>query len=264
MQEAFSEVERTAVLGLLLGRRKIVLAGHSHVVALTGRLQSENLQLLPIAGYEEVYFHCGSWPRDLIYWQTLKWAPLGTTIVIFWCGNEHAAHFLFRPEPLFDFVPAGAPESVVDGQAVLLPESLVQAKLGRLPDELAAYLKSLTSATKARLVVAGSPPPKGDEAELKRLVQSEWYYHDQASRLGLRLEDVRLTPGPIRLKLWRVTQDLIAEAARRHGCEFFPVPEAAIDEGGFLKRELWAEDATHANAAYGRIMLDALARRFRS
>jgi hypothetical protein len=113
--------------------------------------------------------------------------------------------------------------------------------------------------TKARLVVAGSPPPKGDEAELIRLVQSEWYYRDQASRLGLRLEDVGITPGPIRLKLWRVTQDLMAEAARRHGCDFFSVPDEAIDESGFLKRELWAEDATHANAIYGRIMLDALA-----
>jgi hypothetical protein len=264
MQEALAEAERTVVLGLLLGRRKIVLAGHSHVVALTNRLQSENLQLLPIAGYEEVYFLCGCWPREGAYWDALKWASPSATIVFFWCGNEHVAHFLFRPEPLFDFVPAGAPESVIDEEAILVPESLIRAKLSSFPKQLASYLRWLRPETKARLVVAGSPLPKGDEAELKRLVQSEWYFRDQASRHGLRLEDVRITPAPIRLKLWRVTQDLMAEAAGRHGCEFFPVPDAAMDEGGFLRRELWAEDASHANAAYGKIMLDALASRFGS
>jgi hypothetical protein len=96
------------------------------------------------------------------------------------------------------------------------------------------------------------------------LLLQDWYYRDQASLLGLDLVESRIAPGPLRLKLWRVTQELMAEAADQYGCEFFSAPESAIDAGGFLKRELWAEDATHGNAQYGRLVLDALARRYGS
>jgi hypothetical protein len=264
MQEPVHDAGSASVFECLRGTRPIVVAGHSHVVALTGRLQSANLEMTGIDGFRGLYYHNGPWPRDAAYWQALARAPAHATIVLFWCGNEHNAFFLIRPEPLFDFVPAGAAESAIDERAVLVPESLVRAKLSPFTEELRAYLKFMTAATKARLVVAGSPPPKGDNAELKRLILSEWYYRDQAERLGIDLAEARMTPRPIRLKLWRVTQDLMAEAALSQGCDFFPVPEAAFNEDGFLRRKLWADDATHANAQYGRIMLEALANRFGS
>ena len=50
-----------------------------------------------------------------------------------------------------------------------------------------------------------------------RFSASIWW--NLASRRGLRL------------KLWRVSQELMAEAADQYGCEFFSAPESAIDAG---------------------------------
>jgi hypothetical protein len=258
MSESITDANSAAVLGLLRSAHKIILAGHSHIVALTGRLKSETLELRPIPGFERIVFYCGPWPRDPDYWLTLRWALPSATIVIFWCGNEHNAHFLLRPEPLFDFVASATPEEAVDDAVQLLPESLVRARLSAFHGELASYLTFLKSATKARVALAGSPPPKGDEARLKQLLLKDWYYRNQAAELGVGVEEMQIAPAPLRRKLWHLAQELMAEAAERHGCSFVPAPAAAFDEEGYLKQELWAEDATHGNALYGRLMLEAL------
>ena len=161
MVESVPEAGSAAVFDLLLAKRKIILAGHSHVVALTGHLLSENLQLLPVAGYEGICFHCGPWPRDRAYWLTLRWALPSATIVIFWYGNEHNAHFLLRPEPLLDFVPASAPESAIDDGAVLVPESLVRARLNGAHAELAAYLDYFNFGNKSPRRPGGITPTEG-------------------------------------------------------------------------------------------------------
>ena len=80
-----------------------------------------------------------------------------------------------------------------------------------------------------------------------------------AQELKVNLQDVELSPRLLRLKLWMVLQEMLEDAARAHSVPFVPVPASVQTGDGFLAEEYWAWDATHANEAYGRVMLDHLA-----
>ena len=49
--------------------------------------------------------------------------------------------------------------------------------------------------------------------------------------------------------------DVTDELCRKAGVIFVPTPEESINEHGFLKKEFYAEDATHANQFYGALLL---------
>jgi hypothetical protein len=205
----------------------------------------------------------GSWPRNVNYWKALaRYAP-GRVIVVLWRGNDHNACFLIEQPPVFDFVSRGSPSMRLEEDAVIIPEALVRAKFHPFVAPLHDVLSDLTSQPNCRVVVAGTPPPKGDDEELRRLLQWELYYSQVAEYLGIALEKVKLTPPTIRLKLWQVLQELYQEQAQQDGVEFLPVPDIVRDDAGFLKKEFWAPDATHANAAYGQVMLDHFAQQLR-
>lgn len=76
-----------------------------------------------------------------------------------------------------------------------------------------------------------------------------------AQDLGLRLDDIPLASPLLMHKAWRVGQRLLEQAATRQSVEFLPVPESVFD-GGLLRDDLGAGDATHGNPAFGRVMLD--------
>jgi hypothetical protein len=256
------EVEMSSPFEALQSNNSVVIAGHSHVVALTGRLLCPEFEVRKIDGSEHFYDFCGPWLRTQKYWDTLLTAPANTTVVLFWCGNEHHSAFLFRPTPLFDFVPANGFDYTLNQTAVIVPEALVRAKLGLNIGGLDWLLKTAKAHSSAKFVVAGTPPPKGDLMELRKLMKAEWFFTEQAKQLAVSLDDVELTPVEIQLKLWNVVQSLLRETAQAHDCEFIPVPDAAFNETGYLRRDMWA-DATHANAVYGKMMLAHLAERLR-
>jgi hypothetical protein len=49
---------------------------------------------------------------------------------------------------------------------------------------------------------------------------------------------------------------MMRETAERLALEFWPVSASAMTDEGYLRPEYWGEDATHANTAYGALMLD--------
>jgi hypothetical protein len=53
-------------------------------------------------------------------------------------------------------------------------------------------------------------------------------------------------------------QELYKEQAEADGAEFIAVPIAATDKHGYLRPEFWEHDATHANPAYGQMVIDHL------
>jgi hypothetical protein len=82
-----------------------------------------------------------------------------------------------------------------------------------------------------------------------------------AQRRGIDLGTVDITPPRILLKMWRVIQDLLEEAASDGRATFVPVAPETMDSAGFLAGEFWGftgkeGDITHANSKYGRLMLE--------
>ena len=243
---------------------EIIIAGDSHTVALLGHREiEEDFCLLPVEGQSGILGLYGSWPRNAKYWNALaRYAPGRVTVVV-WRGNDHNACFLIEQSPVFDFVCRRSASMRLEEDAVIIPEAIVRAKFRPSVAPLHDVLSDLTEQPGCRIVVAGTPPPKGDDDELRSLLRKEAYYCEVAEQLGIALEEARLTPPIIRLKLWQVLQDLYQEQAEQDGVKFLPVPDITRDDVGFLKKEFWAPDATHANAAYGRVMLDHLAHQLR-
>src|ERR1700730_4047037 len=107
-------------------------------------------------------------------------------------------------------------------------------------------------------VLCGTPPPKGNNERLRDVIANEPHFVNVAEQMKVSLREVELTTPRLRFKLWAVMQIMLQELARERGVPFIPVPTSVQTADGFLAEDYWSEDATHANGAYGRVMLDHL------
>lgn len=236
-------------------KNAIIIAGHSHVAALIGHAHVEgDFRLLPVEGYDGFFGLHGplkdGFPvRAEPYWDALARCSVQNWVAVLYGGNEANFRFLFEDATPFDFVLRSLQSLPLNPDAVIVPEALVraqiQALLGKPLDDLLSALK-----TRARfpVILLGTPPPKGDHDLLRRFLPPEF-------------PQLKLTSAVVRLKLWHVLQELYEEKARLCGLDFLPVSTEVMDKQGFLKPRFWADDLTHANSAYGRVMLECLARR---
>lgn len=238
--------------------REIVLSGDSHVCALGAPciLGLDSARLEPVSRGGASFFSVeGPFPRDLAYWHDVVRYSEGRTAAICWGGNQQNQWFLFAPRPMFDFALASRPDLPVESEADLVSEAMVRELFWPSLAILAAMVEELVRLD-ARIVLLGTPPPKRSADLIKGFLEKEPLLVKLAAEKGYSMTDVEVTPAIIRLKLWRVIQDMMAELAAANGGAFVEVPPETQDELGFLLPEFWAPDATHANNDYGRLMLD--------
>jgi hypothetical protein len=198
----------------------------------------------------------GPLPRDLAYWGDVLRFAEGRSLAICFQGNQHA-WFLFAPSPRFDFVLASRPDLPVDAEADLLPESMIREFFRPSLAILEGVLGREADGAE-RTYVLGTPPPKNDDALIKSYIRDEPGLLSVAAAKGCSLADPQLTAPIVRLKLWSVLQDVMEELAAAKGACFIRVPPETQDDLGFLRREFWEPDVTHANPGYGRLMLGRL------
>jgi hypothetical protein len=231
-----------------------VLAGHSHLDALVGNRLVPALELRPLDGAEGVYALDGPKPRDESFWERLILEAPGRNIGFAWNGNEHNALYFFRPTPEFDFVSRHVPQLKEDAQIV--PQAAIADRFRKTSlNPLETWLRRLREAAPRKLALIGGPAPKRDNARLRALLAGERFYAEQIERLGATPETVAITDSFVRLKLWRLLQNLGEETARKYGAVYIGAPQETMDGDGFLKEDYWSRDITHANPAYGRVML---------
>lgn len=96
-------------------------------------------------------------------------------------------------------------------------------------------------------IYVSAPPPNGDEAHIRT------YPNAFAEKLNLPF-----SPPELRLALYEVQCRAYQRQAARHGARFLPAPSAACTPEGFLDLAFAANDPTHGNAAYGRLVLDQI------
>jgi len=244
---------------------RYILAGASHTVALgmPNSPPSATACLTPIAGHNNrVMGLTGASPRTSNYWDNY-WDSLvanagNATVLLSWNGNQHLARFLLEIVSPFDFYLAAYPNATVDPDATIVPETLVRETLETYNAQLHPMLAKLNNVPGCRTMVLGTPPPKGNDERLRKLLSNERHFVNAAQQLGRTLDKVAFTSAAVRRKLWLLVQELLREAAQKANCEFVPVPSGALDEAGFLREELWAEDATHANTRYGKLFWNTL------
>jgi hypothetical protein len=240
---------------------KIVLAGHSHVHALgvPGRVNKQPPALVPIKHpTADIAGIVGA--GDGAYWDAFVDAAAARVPAVIWTGNQHYAHFLFRPEPALDFVLSAAPHLPVDRAAHVVPEEMLRTFFAKSLTDLTRLLERLGKHSPFPPIVIGTPPPKGDPERLCANIGKEVVLTQVAQRIGVTIEPSSLTDVRVMVKLWRLLQTMLAEIAAREGATFVAVPPRLMTAEYLLLDKHWAADATHANRAYGRVMLEEVVR----
>ena len=167
-------------------------------------------------------------------------------------GTFHNIYGLLKHDIPFDFL-WDKGDALNQLEAQLVPtramKQLFESKL-----ENAFGLTRLQESTKGKVYLLSSPPPKQSTEFMMRFVEKrpEKIYH------GRRMLDCGFNPPELRQKLWRLECSINQEWAEKRGMTFVPPPPAAFDEDGFLAIELYASDVTHANASFGKLVLNQI------
>jgi hypothetical protein len=170
-------------------------------------------------------------------------------MVISIAGTLHNIIGLLEHDRPFDVFTRGDESMTIPEGRVVVPENaLWDMLLGAMPSKKIAKLRG-----KARCSVyhLATPPPKEDEAFI---MARAVHYRDRV------VAEAGLNPAATRLKLWKLEMRALAHLCARWNMLVLPPPAEAQTPKGFLKPEYYANDATHANAAYGELVLQQLER----
>lgn len=167
----------------------------------------------------------------------------GDLLVLTRLGAQHNVLGLFehsRPYRVLD--PAMTSHS--GGSKAPIPVSALRAEFADLcaRDNV---MKRLCARRPCRIVHYGAPPPKPqfDKSYKMREIdgqQVRFEFNDPATRLAL----------------WKLETEAVSAHVAKMGIEDCPVPPQALDDRGFLAKSFFARDITHANEAYGRLLLE--------
>jgi len=128
---------------------------------------------------------------------------------------------------------------------------LWRESMNDLRDVIAAFMHP------ERIVVFGTPPPKSESA-----LRSGWAYEpllrDLITRLGYTVESAPVGNQHMRVAAWDALQECLQETAEAAGAQFLAIPAGVQDTDGLLLPEYCSPDATHANATYGRLVVQTL------
>ena len=167
-------------------------------------------------------------------------------LVLMYLGSLHNIIGLINHEIPYAFLQADGISSRSNG-AQIIPVSTLRAffaeSLAR--DKVVARMKR---ATKARVFHVMPPPPK-------QIMQVD--YSGKIYRGG-SISDQGFAPASHRLALWRLEEALVREYVEGLGITHVVRPEHTTTSEGYLAAPYCAKDATHANKAYGKALMDRL------
>jgi hypothetical protein len=242
---------------------QIMIAGHSHTTCLGLPLASEDGSPKVadlVNGERRFQGLVGAWPRDQAYWDFLTHAGAGRKVALFWAGNAHNCSHLFAFPPPFDFFLYNRPDLPVEAGVHVVPETAIRATFASTFEQLHRVIVCLqTAKPDCQPIICGTPPPKGNNVRLRDLLPKDCLSLWFAEEFKVDLKDLELSPPRLRFKLWMVLQKMMEDIAHAHAVPFVAVPASVQTEDGLLTEAYWGEDTTHANEAYGRVMLDHLA-----
>jgi hypothetical protein len=168
-------------------------------------------------------------------------------MVISIAGTLHNVLGLLEHDKPFDVFTRGDESMTLAEGRVVVPENALWDMLkGAMVNKKIVALRN-----KARCHVChlATPPPKEDGGFIMALTAR---YRDRL------VAEAGLNPAAIRLKLWKLEMRVLAHLCAGWTMHLMLPPVEAQTPEGFLKPEYYANDATHANAAYGELVLRQL------
>jgi hypothetical protein len=166
-------------------------------------------------------------------------------------GNLHQVLGLVQHPVAFDFIEPGSPSSPDSQPCVLIPYQAIWAVFeSRLRRKDGQRITTLREAAARPIYHLLPPPPKESAAHILQRYEADF------EKAGIAANGV--TPAPIRLKLWRLQCAVLRSLCTEWDVRLLPPPEGTQTPEGFLKPEYYKNDATHANAGYGELVLRQL------
>ncbi|MGD9543894.1 MAG: hypothetical protein AB7F41_09560 [Methylocystis sp.] len=160
-------------------------------------------------------------------------------------GNEHIALSVTQPKERFDFILGAEPDLDLESGAIVLPEAAIRETLREKMAPTLATIEAIRSETAAPIVCLEPPPPLPNS----RILECPQEFFRKSF-------DPRKLSGEIfRYKMWRTQSAIYRDVCARADILFAPVPAEFIAPSRVLAEAVWGADASHANALFGRRMI---------
>jgi hypothetical protein len=244
-----------------LQERKVVLFGDSHSYAVQRAIEKRlgKGRSSPLVAHRLSKVKNGRDVGDTSFEEFLeKISALEPEDLVFSMigGNQHAVFSLVQHSKRFDFFEPGDKTPIEQG-AEAIPYRLLAGFFEQaIRNGDGKSLEALRAATSARVVHILPPPPKGDNEFLQEHHESVFANEDIATR--------GVSSPALRLKFWTLQKRILQELCDTLGIELMMPPAATLDKRGFLARDFYAKDATHANYLYGEFILREVESRYGS
>lgn len=171
-------------------------------------------------------------------------------------GNQHAVFSTIRHPVPFDFAAPEQPEQISRGAELIPFRTLYPYFRTGLRDGDGQMIAALRRATSARMFQLVAPPPKWDNDWIEQ--------HHDTLFASEGIASLGVSEPQLRMKFWQLQNRAITEVCGDLGVELIGPPPDACDEGGFLRHDCYAGDATHANHIYGELVLRQLEAMFQT
>lgn len=167
-------------------------------------------------------------------------------------GNSHSFISIPQHPRPFDLIVPWREDLPFTETAELIPyKAIRQQLLTVLKARMARYVEHLKSESPGTPLWLIPPPPP---------IASDSHILENACNLGPIIKTTGVSPATLRLKVWLVNLDVLAEIAKDSGVRLVDLPQDVFDDEGYLHAQLLDRDPTHGNPAYGQILLRHLHR----
>ncbi|MDG1373247.1 MAG: hypothetical protein P8Q48_23965 [Paracoccaceae bacterium] len=169
-------------------------------------------------------------------------------------GNFHNIFGLFEiPEPIYLVKPNGNTiPANANGRKFVSRNMLKEhfkINLGSILNRMKHY-RGVFHNSKVFCVCA--PPPIGDDEYIRN---NSLGFEEQIEKGS------QFTPRDLRMAFYKIQTEIYRAYSKQMEIEFIEPPSDALDEGGFLAERYCAQDATHGNELYGRLIAEQIRER---
>lgn len=226
--------------------KRVLIVGHSHVLCLSDYLATtdhdhvKTIQLRTALNHEQEFVAHRTLHFEL---RSALAGPPPDSICLCMAGNLHnRVASVEHPRPFTVLFPGANPQK--DKDRWLIPYQVMLQSFQQL---LRGWLKMANAVyhlfPQARRFYFNPPPPLQDWSGIDELPE--------------QLEEMLYLghpPADLRLRLYQLQTDLLRRYAESRGAQFIDTPPSTLDAEGFLAREFFDNDPTHANSRYAEVL----------
>jgi hypothetical protein len=168
-------------------------------------------------------------------------------------GNQHQTLSLVQHPVPFDLFIHGDSETVDNAVVSVIPYAQMWDLFERgMRGRDGTRLQHLSTLAQCDVYHLTPPPPKKDSMHILNRFESDFAIAGILER--------GVSPAPLRLKMWRLQVDVLHRMTAEWGVQLVPPPDNTMSPEGYLETVYYADDATHANTAYGELVLRQIER----